>query len=307
MRRRIIVSLSAAAAVLSATAAAAALTWHTGGEAIDFVTARGTLVRLQGEGLYDLDSLFAAAGFRAQDTVTLLVAAPALACLAWRFHRGSAPAVPLLLGVLAYVLYVSASMALGAAYNPMFLVHIWSFSASFFAFVLVFHAPLAFPGWPARREAASVMFAAGALTLFVWMAPLVEALVRGRSPVLLDHYTTLVTFALDLAIITPATFLAGVLILRRSATGYRIGCALMGLVILLAPVIALGTINQLKAGIRFSQGEIAGPIAGFLLLAAAGARTLWLILRQIEVPNDVTHGLYLVRAADRRRPQRRFS
>jgi hypothetical protein len=44
----------------------------------------------------------------------------------------------------------------------------------------------------------------------------------------------------------------------------------MGVPLLLAAVIAASTYNQVSAGIPFRRGEIAGPIAGFLLLGAAG-------------------------------------
>jgi hypothetical protein len=282
-RKTVVVALCAAAAVLSGAAAGASLIWDDTGAPVVFTTARDTSVRLQGHGLYAADSVFAAAGFRAQDTVTLVVALPLLGLLAWHFWYGRARATPLLLGVLAYELYVSASMAIGAAYNPLFLAYVGGLSASLFAFVLVFTAPLELRRWPARREAAAFMFAAGVLTFFVWVSPLVDGLAHGRPPALLDHYTTLVTPALDLAIVTPAAFVSGVLILRRDLNGYRIACALIGLVSMLAPIIALSTINQLRAGVSFSLAELAGPVAGFLVLGSTGLWILRRILGGIEV------------------------
>jgi hypothetical protein len=44
----------------------------------------------------------------------------------------------LLTGTLGYFLYVCASVALGAAYKNLFLVHVALFSASLSAFVQVF-------------------------------------------------------------------------------------------------------------------------------------------------------------------------
>jgi len=58
------------------------------------------------------------------------------------------------------------------------------------------------------------------VTTAVWLPPLVSALVRGAAPALLDVYTTPVTSALDLAVITPAAALAGLLVRRREPLGY---------------------------------------------------------------------------------------
>jgi len=83
---------------------------------------------------------------------------------------------------------------------------------------------------------------------------------------LLESSATMVTDALDLAIITPATFISGALILRHNAWGYRILFPLLGIIIFLLPIIVVSTILQLSVGVTFSAGEIIGPISGFLIL-----------------------------------------
>ena len=119
-----------------------------------------------------------------------------------------------------------ASLALNAAYNNLFLIYVALFSASLFAFVLAYTSikPQALrshslPGLP-RRGPALFMFASGVVTLLVWLGPLLGALVQGRPPDLLGSSTAMVTHALDLGIITPATILSGGLILRRAPQGY---------------------------------------------------------------------------------------
>jgi hypothetical protein len=67
------------------------------------------------------------------------------------------------------------------------------------------------PAGSPRRGLAGFRVAAGLVTLVVWGLPLGIALVRDGSPDRLDSYTTAVTYALDLAIITPATFLCAFL------------------------------------------------------------------------------------------------
>ncbi len=128
---------------------------------------------------------------------------------------------------------------------------------------------------------AAFLFAGGAITLAVWLVPLLGVMAAGRPPDLLDSYTTMVTDALDLGLITPAAILGGVLILRREALGYRIALGLLGIILFLMPVIVLSTVFQARAGVSFTAGEIAGPVAGFALLGLFAAWVLAALLSAI--------------------------
>ena len=119
------------------------------------------------------------------------------------------------------------------------------------------------------------MLAAGLITLFVWGAPLINALINDSPPDKMDSYTTMVTYALDLAIITPATILCAVLVLRSNPLGYVIASPLLILLVLLVPVIILSTIFQRSAGVPLTTGEMIGPVAGFVVL---GLIAVWLII-----------------------------
>jgi hypothetical protein len=88
-------------------------------------------------------------------------------------------------------------------------------------------------------------------TLVVWGGPIVAALIGGESPERLDTYTRSSPRALDLATITPATFLAGVLILRRDPLGYLSALSMLVLEAMLAPLIAAQTVSQLSTGVKF--------------------------------------------------------
>jgi hypothetical protein len=193
----------------------------------------------------------------------------------------------LLAGVLTWFLYAYLSMAFGAAYNGLFLVYVALFSASFYAFVLLMTSmdlgrlPSAVVARLPRRGPAIFMFASGVVTLFVWLGPLVSGMLEGRPPDLLGHYTTMVTDAIDLAVITPSTIVAGALILRRKPAGYLMAFPLLGLIVMLLPAIALMTVFQLRAGVAFTPGEVVGPMAGF---ATLGLFAIWVgaaVLRRI--------------------------
>jgi hypothetical protein len=278
---RTVLWLSVLIAGLALASACAGLLSTRGGGRGSIQTVRGGTVLLQGHGLYRRDSVFVAAGFRGQDGVTLALGIPLLLSTSLQFwRRPNLRRGLLLLGVLAYFLYVYASMAFGAAYNDLFLVYVATLSASFFAFAILFDfvrpeaiARLADARLP-RWGPAIFMLASGLVTLFVWLSPVVTALVQGVPPAWLDHYTTLFTYALDLAIVTPTALLAGVLILRRISLGYLLAVPLLGIIILLAPAIVAGTLFQRAAGVSFTPAEVVGPIAGFVILGALGVWTL---------------------------------
>ena len=128
--------------------------------------------------------------------------------------------------MLGFFLYVYASMALKAAYNNLFLLYVALFSACLYAFIIAFSTANQLISQQLinqlpRRAAAVFMFACGLVTLVVCLIPLLGSLIEGRAPDLLESYSTMVTDVLDLAIITPATFISGALILHRDSLGYR--------------------------------------------------------------------------------------
>lgn len=286
---RSVVWLSGFVAVGALIAAAVGLLRQDGGGPFPFTTLRGQEVLIYGRGLYRYDTLFAAAGARGADTVVLFLGIPLLVATTLLTRRGSLRGGLLHLGVLFYFLYAYMSYALGTVtYNELFLLYTALFSASLWAFVLMFGAfdreALAsrFSERMPVRGPGIFMLASGLVTLVVWGGPMVAALVRDQIPERLDTYSTMLTFSLDLATITPATFLAGVLILRRQALGYLIALAMLPLEAFLAPLIIAQTVSQVSAGVTFPPGQIIGPIAGFLTLGVVAFWFTYAILRGIS-------------------------
>lgn len=274
VRSGVVTALSWLIAALAAPAAATGLFWRTGDGPVPFTTVRGEVVELYGRGLYRHDTLFAAGGAQGNDAIMLLLGVPLLLLSTALYRRGATRWRLLHTGVLVYFLYTYASAALGTvAFNPLFPVYVVLLSASLFAVVLSFTSTdprriaerLSSAG--PRRGLAAFLFASGGVTLLVWGLPLAVAIAAGGTTARLDSYATEVTYALDLATITPLTFLAGALVLRRAGLGYALAMSLLVLETLLAPMIAAQTLCQLAAGVTFKPGEVIGPMAGFLVLA----------------------------------------
>lgn len=120
--------------------------------------------------------------------MVLFLGVPLLLASIFLYRRGSTSGQLLLTGTLGYFLYVYASMALGAAYNRLFVVYVVLFSASLFAFVRLFASvdlealAAQIPGGLPRLGLAIFMIVAGLVTLVVWGGPLVGALIEGGPP-----------------------------------------------------------------------------------------------------------------------------
>lgn len=249
---------------------------------------RGDRVELYGEGIYRYDSAFKGAGNRGTDAVTLALALPLLAASTRAYRRASLRGALLLAGAFTWFAYVYASVALGAAYNELFLAYVALFSASGFGLVLAVGSLDARALGERLRDApwagvSRLMLAGGVVTAGVWLVPLVGAVATGDPPDLLDHYTTNVTDVVDLGVITPATLVAAWLLHRRDRRGWLVAFPLLVLLVALLPTISAQTVFQLEAGVSFAPGEIVGPIAGFLMLASIA---LWLAVRTLRA----THG-----------------
>lgn len=294
--------LALAIGVLAALAAGIGFWWSGGDGPLVVTTAWGQTVETYGRGLYSRDTPFAAAGARGTDAVTLALGLPLLAIGVTLYRRGSLRGALLLLGALAYLLYVYGSLALGTVgYNDLFLAYIILFSACLFGLALVWRSIdlAALPGerWSAlpRRRLAAFLFASGAVLIAVWFGMgLLPAMLRGGPPDRLDIYTTPVTYALDLGLILPLVLLTGLLILRRAPAGYLLACPILILEAALAPVIAAQTVAQVAAGVLLTPAQIAGPIGGFVILAVIAVWAVSAVL--LGITQDVAEGAASERA-----------
>lgn len=271
--------------ILALVAAGTGLFWQDGSPSFTFTTLHGQTVEMFGNGLYKNDTLFTGAAFRGTDVVTLFVALPLLILSFWLYRRGSLRGGFLLTAMVSYFLYNAAHMAFAAVYNNLFLVYIAYFSVSFFAFILAFSAVNleALPGKAmAGRGTAVFLFISGLAPLFLWGSDLVTALLQNQAPPLLGSYTTMFTHAVDIGIIVPVVYLAGIWLLRQRPLGYLLSFIMLSLLALIGLVVVAQTIVQIQVGITFPTGVLIGMIGSWIVL---GLIALWLavtILRHIS-------------------------
>ncbi|HET9914779.1 MAG TPA: hypothetical protein VFQ13_23005 [Anaerolineales bacterium] len=285
-----VIFLSCLVALLGSVYAGVGLFWQDGGSSSTFTTLHGTTVEIYGQGLYCNDSAFKAPILRGTDAVTLFVCVPVLLIAILLYRRGSLRGGLLLTGMLAYFLYNSASLAFGAAYNNLLLVYIVSFSASLFGVSLSFtsidlktlaaQTSAKFP----HKGIAIFLFFAG-LSLTVWLLDIVSALATGTVPPNLGPYTTEATYVIDLGIIFPIAFLAGILIWRRNPLGTLLASILIIVNVSIGLVVVSQSIMQALGGIILTPAEYAAYVAPFVTLSLIATWLAILLFRNISNTN----------------------
>ncbi|AFG37839.1 hypothetical protein [Spirochaeta africana] len=252
------------------------------GDSFRVESVRGQDVEIYGRGLYQLDSAFRAPILIGTDMVTLVLAIPLLiTALIWS-SAGTLRARMFAVGILAYFLYLSSSLAFGVMFNRLMPLYIVYFSASLFAFIGALRSidlqqlDYNLSPYLPRRTIAGFLFLAG-LSLTVWLAELIPAAAGGTVPPHLGAYTTEITHVIDLGVLLPLALLAAWLLLRRNPLGYLIAGPMLALNALIGPVVIAQTVVQRLHGVAITPMEFTLfvlPFAAMSLLAAL----LWAIL-----------------------------
>ncbi len=260
-----------------------------------FTTIYGDTVEIYGQGVYRHDSTFVAALFRGTDVITLFVSVPLLLGSYWLHRRGSMRASIFMIGMLTYFLYVGVTYTFSAIFNSMFLVYVTLFAASLFATILALttfdsealSARLS-TGVP-QRGMAIFMIIAGLGTLMLWLSELIAPLMNGTAPANLGPYTTMFTHGFDSAVITPATVLTGIYLLRKKSLGYLLVAPLLILCTLIGVVVIAQTISQATAGIVFPLGVYIGMIGSWVMMGAFAIGLTIRFFRSISENTQVRH------------------
>jgi len=239
-----------------------------------FTTVYGSTVEIYGRGIYQHDSSFVATLSKGTDLISLFVSLPMLLIGYWLYRRGSMRGCIFLIGILLYFLYIGVTYTFSAVFNSLFLIYVMLFSTSLFAVLIAFTAfdiqslaskvTLNMP----RRGIAIFMFVAGLGPLMLWLSELVGPIMTGQAPANLGPYTTMFTHGFDSAVITPATVITGVYLLKRKPLGYLLAAPLLILCAAVGLTVISQTIYQATEGITFPIGVYIGMIGSWVLMGA---------------------------------------
>lgn len=181
------------------------------------------------DGIYR-DNALVSAGWKGNDVVTLMVAAPLLAAATWRSAKGGGRARLVTLGMLLYAFYDYAFYLFGAAFNALFLVYVAVVTLSGIGLLLglldidVERFRNEVRSMYGARIVAVFLMSIGALLGAFWIALSVNFLFTGSPPAMVaaTGHPTNVTGALDLSLVVPLAVVAGLWLWRRRPWGYAL-------------------------------------------------------------------------------------
>lgn len=216
--------------IFAIAATSAGIFTNDGPGQYEYTSIRGKSIMIYGKGLYkDMSAEVAPQGI-AQDYITLFAGVPLLIISLIMSWKGSVKARYLLTGTLGYFLVTYLFYTVMGMYNEMYLAYVILMGTSFYGFIIVI---LSFdtivisnyfkPSMPVKITGGFLIFNAVAIA-FLWLNIVVPPLLNGTIiPVQVEHYTTLIVQGLDLGILLPASFISGVLLIRKKPLGYLFG------------------------------------------------------------------------------------
>jgi hypothetical protein len=250
----------------------------------EFKSIHGDIIQIYGKGLYQNDSVSIVSQGIAQDFVSIFLCIPLLIVALILFRRGLLKGKLLLAGTLGYFLYTYTSYTFLWMYNSLFLAYVILMSASLFAFVLTMMSfdieklNLHFNEKLPINFLSSFLFLLGTIIGVMWLGMIFQPLLKGTIPAGLEHYTTLVIQAMDLGIIVPTSFLAGVLLRKRNPFGYLLTSVMIIKGLSMGTALTAMVIGQLLAGVELSLAIIViFPVINLLMIYC-----LVLIMRNIK-------------------------
>lgn len=283
-------------AILAAVCAGIGLFSVNGTGPLAFTTLHGETIELYGKGLYRYDTPLIAVGYRVSDAFTLFAGIPLLLFSFVVYRGGSVRGKIALTGTLLFFLYNFGSLAIGAAYNNLFLLYILLTLTTFLASIdllLSFDLqalPKLFSERVPRRGISTFFLVSGIALFCIWLfLSIVPALLAGGVPKELASYTTIITFVLDMGIIAPVLASTGILFKRGEPLGYLLASVLLIFIDALGCSLMLMGIAQQVAGLM-NIGQFIGFVVSFAVLTLFSLGFTVTLFRNLTEPSAIPTG-----------------
>lgn len=224
-------------------------------------TVYGEQVELYQKGLYARDSVSMASQAIGQDCITLFVGVPILLIVLYMAMRYGKKWFLFLTGCVGYFLYAYMPYATLVVYNKCFLLYVLLVSIGLYNFILCMiqivktEFPANYFKYVPVKPLAVFQMITGVMLGGMWLSRVISAALMHGVPVGLEHYSTLVIQANDLAIIVPVSFISAYLLLKRNKIGYALFIVLEVKGIAMAMAVSAMVINMARAGVAVSLME----------------------------------------------------
>ncbi|GHU70984.1 hypothetical protein FACS189450_06280 [Spirochaetia bacterium] len=232
----------------------------------------GETVELFGDGVYANNFMLKAVTAKGSDLVMLLVSFGFLVCT---LKRNTGQKVKLIHGgFLVSLLYHAATTAFGIAYNRMFLLYLFRFSAAFFAFVAVM-IDLNATIQPANKEkkytGTAIFTMVAGSTALVWLMSILPPLFTNAPLDIIDISTTEPTFIIDIGLIFPTCLVGGIMLPRKKPIGYILPPIMLTFLSVIAVTVIGQTAIQLHYGVIIFIQQVIGYVATFVVFGLIAA------------------------------------
>ncbi len=228
---------------------------------IAFLALIATLSGLFWKGLYVNDTVSGIAQMMGQDLITLVIGIPLLLITLYLVYRDSLRGKLIWMGTIFYFLYSYASMAFLTSYNQLFLVYVAIFSLSLYTLLLelisidIKAVKESFSPGYINKIAAVFLGIIGVMIAAMWLKIIVDSLLTGIAPSILESYTTLVIQALDLGVVVPLAILTGYLLFKGKEWGYLLGSIFLIKASLLGTAILSMIYFMAQNGVKVESGQ----------------------------------------------------
>jgi hypothetical protein len=237
------------------------------------------------------DSLLSIPFERANDLAALVVGVPLLVVSLRLEAQGSVRGYFLWMGVVGWAIYFGAVDAFSLQFNPLFLAYVAILGLATYTLILGLGA--ADPSAIARtfrddaplRWIGGYLIVAALLTAMLWLSDIVPAIVAGSPPVAIAGRGIPVepSHVLDLGLLLPVSFLAGILLIRRRPWGYLLAGVCLVLLVPLLTAVSLAPIFLTASG----QPLAVGPVASFVIILVLDLGFTSRYLKSIHNPTGV--------------------
>ena len=239
-----------------------------------FLNQYGDNVKIFGSGIYAHDSYFKAPILIGSDFTMLFMVVPMMVvALVGDIKRRTQKTKLFLIATVATVLYYATSIVFGVTYNSLLLLYIALFSSSLFGLIaLIISIDLAklhlVQSLELPTKGLKIFLILSGIALFVaWLPDIIPTLFSGKSLLLIENYTTEVTYGIDMGIVSPMIFICLYLLNKKDGAGSILLAIILTLCAVMGAMLPMQTIYQIMAGIVIPVPVLIIKVGIFVVLA----------------------------------------
>lgn len=245
----------------------------------------GQSIELFGSGVYYFDSYFKAPIFIGTDFTILVLVVPLLiTCLVWYNSKPNNKSRLSLISLLGVIFYYSLSISTGVTYNYLFLLYMFSVMFSWLGiYILIRELNFVSLSLKSSKKSYQFFLIISGIALFsIWLMDIVPTIIMNKPLMLIETYTTEVTYVYDMAFISPMMFLSYYLIKKNDNVGVILLSCMLVLCTIIGVMLPIQTIFQLLANIIIPIPVLVIKVGVFVLLAFFSGILTFNLFREIE-------------------------